>query len=222
MVTSHRRYVSRRALLTFAISLLFGLNLNTWYAAGPRLATTGGGCGQQHLGQLDAAAPAGTSGTELVHQKRRSKELEAFYETIEESQRSRGRNGFDYIDVVEPQQLRKNDAYVPPQYRYEIAPPAATKDDPVPPTLPPGDQFLYVGVMTAGKYLDTRCQAIVDTWQRHVPGRVEFYVGENARDVEVSGASIRRLASVDDNAYPPQKKSFLLLKAMYEMYLNSG
>ncbi|KAG5878296.1 hypothetical protein JTB14_017647 [Gonioctena quinquepunctata] len=35
--------------------------------------------------------------------------------------------------------------------------------------------LLFVGVMTASKYLDTRAKAVYDTWGRDVPGKVMFF-----------------------------------------------
>uniref|UniRef100_H2Z1X9 Hexosyltransferase n=1 Tax=Ciona savignyi TaxID=51511 RepID=H2Z1X9_CIOSA len=87
------------------------------------------------------------------------------------------------------------------------------------------NHFLYVGVLTAQKYLTTRGRAIRHTWAPHVPGKVEFYVGENVDDVDDGAGDalpLVRLQSVQDDVYPPQKKSFLLLKRMYDAYLNSG
>ena len=84
--------------------------------------------------------------------------------------------------------------------------------------------FIYVGVLTAQKYLPTRGRAIMDTWAKRVPGKVEFYVGEGVENIQDGGTPLPlvRLKGVQDDAYPPQKKSFLLLKSMYDSYLNSG
>lgn len=83
------------------------------------------------------------------------------------------------------------------------------------------NNFLYIGVLTAKKYLPTRGRAIQDTWARQVPGRVEFYIGGVGEkdDSFAIDLPILRLPTVDDNAYPPQKKSFMLLKHMYDNYL---
>ena len=84
--------------------------------------------------------------------------------------------------------------------------------------------FIYVGVLTAQKYLQTRGRAIMDTWAKKVPGTVEFYVGEGVENVEDGSEPLPlvKLKTVKDDAYPPQKKSFLLLKTMHDIYLNSG
>lgn len=82
-------------------------------------------------------------------------------------------------------------------------------------------KLLYVGVMTAGKYVSTRGKAILDTWAREVPGKVELFVGEDTlSDDEAKSMSVVQLNKVDDGAYPPQKKSFMMLKYMHDQYLN--
>lgn len=84
--------------------------------------------------------------------------------------------------------------------------------------------FIYIGVLTAQKYLPTRGRAIMNTWAKQVPGKLEFYVGEGVKNVNDGGPPLPlvKLRTVKDDAYPPQKKSFLLLKTMYDAYLNSG
>ncbi len=78
--------------------------------------------------------------------------------------------------------------------------------------------LLFVGVITAQKYLDTRATAVFETWGKEIPGKVAFFS---------SAASVRPLNSpylplipiqgVDDS-YPPQKKSFLMLQYMWEHF----
>ncbi|MBN3310733.1 chondroitin sulfate synthase 3 [Amia ocellicauda] len=80
--------------------------------------------------------------------------------------------------------------------------------------------FLYVGVMTAKKYLDSRAVAAHRTWTRSIPGQVEFYSSEGSDLVPVSSPiPVVSLAGVDDS-YPPQKKSFMMLKYMHDHYLD--
>lgn len=80
------------------------------------------------------------------------------------------------------------------------------------------ESLLFVGVMTADRYLATRAAAVHNTWARRVPGRVMFYS---------SAASVRPAAAPDlplvplptvDDSYPPQKKSFLMLQHMWDNY----
>ena len=71
--------------------------------------------------------------------------------------------------------------------------------------------FMFVGVMTAKKYIDSRVVAAYNTWARTINGRVAFFSSEGSTskyDVPVIA-----LKNVDDS-YPPQKKSFRMLKYM--------
>ncbi|KAG5272672.1 hypothetical protein AALO_G00168100 [Alosa alosa] len=80
--------------------------------------------------------------------------------------------------------------------------------------------FLYVGVMTAKKYLDSRAVAAHRTWTRSIPGKVEFFSSEGSDVVPLpSPLPVVSLAGVDDS-YPPQKKSFMMLKYMHDHYLD--
>lgn len=80
--------------------------------------------------------------------------------------------------------------------------------------------LLFVGVMTAQKYLATRARAVYETWGHEIPGRIAFFTSatsvppSNRRDLPLV-----RLRGVDDS-YPPQKKSFLMLQYMWERYGN--
>lgn len=83
--------------------------------------------------------------------------------------------------------------------------------------------FLYVGVMTAQKYLGSRALAAQRTWARFIPGRVEFFSSEQR---PIAGMSqpppplpVIALPGVDDS-YPPQKKSFMMIKYMHDHYLD--
>ncbi|XP_066273498.1 chondroitin sulfate synthase 1-like isoform X1 [Branchiostoma lanceolatum] len=82
-----------------------------------------------------------------------------------------------------------------------------------------GKNLVYVGVMTAKKYLDSRAVAAYETWQRHIPGKVEFYSAYDPTGSSPGGLSRVNIPGVDD-AYPPQKKSFLMLKYMHDHYLD--
>ncbi|XP_051896267.1 chondroitin sulfate synthase 1 [Pristis pectinata] len=93
---------------------------------------------------------------------------------------------------------------------------------PPPPPPPPSSaeasasRFMYVGVMSAKKYLRSRALAAYRTWARHIPGRVEFFSSEGS-DLSLP-LPLVALPGVDDT-YPPQKKSFLMLKYMAERHL---
>lgn len=81
--------------------------------------------------------------------------------------------------------------------------------------------LLFVGIMTANKYIATRAQAIWETWAQDVPGKVVFFTGGNSYVNEVKVGNRKStvnetiplvlLPGVDDS-YPPQKKSFMMLK----------
>ena len=79
-------------------------------------------------------------------------------------------------------------------------------------------QLLYVGVMTARKYLSTRARAVYESWGAEVPGRMVFYSSEGSQEDEAaSGLPLVALPRVDDS-YPPQKKSFLMLQHMWQQH----
>lgn len=80
--------------------------------------------------------------------------------------------------------------------------------------------FLYVGVMTAKKYLDSRAVAAYKTWAPSVPGKVEFFSSQGSEAVPLPvPLPVVSLPGVDDS-YPPQKKSFMMLKYMHDHYLD--
>uniref|UniRef100_H0V1V8 Hexosyltransferase n=1 Tax=Cavia porcellus TaxID=10141 RepID=H0V1V8_CAVPO len=83
--------------------------------------------------------------------------------------------------------------------------------------------FLYVGVMTAQKYLGSRALAAQRTWARFIPGRVEFFSSQqppnSGLDQPPPPLPVIALPGVDDS-YPPQKKSFMMIKYMHDHYLD--
>ncbi|KAM8872085.1 chondroitin sulfate synthase 3-like [Synchiropus picturatus] len=81
-------------------------------------------------------------------------------------------------------------------------------------------RFLFVGVMTAKKYLATRAVAAHRTWASSIPGKVEFFSSEGSEEVLVPvPVPVVSLEGVDDS-YPPQKKSFMMLKYIHDHYLD--
>ncbi|XP_016091605.1 chondroitin sulfate synthase 1-like [Sinocyclocheilus grahami] len=92
---------------------------------------------------------------------------------------------------------------------------------PVPSTEKPAvtrsSTFLFVGVMTAQKYLNNRAVAAYGTWAKTIPGKVEFFSSEGS-DTTIP-IPVVALQNVDDS-YPPQKKSFMMLKYMHDHYLD--
>ncbi|KAL2300730.1 hypothetical protein Nmel_013617 [Mimus melanotis] len=71
--------------------------------------------------------------------------------------------------------------------------------------------------MTAQKYLRSRAVAAHRTWSKTIPGKVEFFSSEGS-DTSIP-IPIVPLPGVDDS-YPPQKKSFMMLKYMHDHYLD--
>lgn len=80
----------------------------------------------------------------------------------------------------------------------------------------PGTNLLCVGVMTASKYLETRAKAVYDTWGQEVPGKIIFFSSETSFSNTIP---LVALEGVDDS-YPPQKKSFAMLKYMHDNYID--
>lgn len=78
--------------------------------------------------------------------------------------------------------------------------------------------LVFVGVMTAQKYLPTRAVAVYETWGQELPGRIAFFSSEVSTPPDNRpDLPLIRLRNVDDS-YPPQKKSFMMLQYMWENY----
>ena len=79
-------------------------------------------------------------------------------------------------------------------------------------------RLVFVGVMTTRKYLATRALMIQSTWGKRVPGKLHFF---SSADSTTSRADLPLVAlpGVDDS-YPPQKKSFMMLKYMHDNYID--
>lgn len=77
--------------------------------------------------------------------------------------------------------------------------------------------LLFVGIMTAEKYLDSRAKTIASTWKEHIPGDVMFFI---SNDTKHSGKLSTVRLNVKDNSYPPQKKSFEMLRYMHDHYID--
>lgn len=80
-------------------------------------------------------------------------------------------------------------------------------------------KLLFIGVMTAKKYLDTRAKAVYNTWgKRQAPGSLAFFVSNDEK--WESELPIQTLKGVHDNEYPPQKKVMTMLRYMYDNYID--
>ena len=77
--------------------------------------------------------------------------------------------------------------------------------------------LVLVGVMTAKKYLNSRIVSSYQTWATTIPGKVIYFSSEGSEKLAPAGIPMVPLKGVDDS-YPPQKKSFLMIKYMYEHY----
>ena len=76
-------------------------------------------------------------------------------------------------------------------------------------------QALYVGVITAGRFLGTRALAVNRTWGRLMP-KLEFFSAPGRNDRRLP---VVHLPDVDDT-YPPQKKVYRMLKYMHDKYID--
>lgn len=74
--------------------------------------------------------------------------------------------------------------------------------------------LLFVGVMTAEKYLNSRARAVYQTWGSELPGRIAFFSSEFSYSDDLP---LVALPNVDDS-YPPQRKSFTMLQYIYDNF----
>jgi len=77
--------------------------------------------------------------------------------------------------------------------------------------------LVFIGVMTAQKYLDTRAKSVFNTWGKTIPGKMSFF--SRSGSSSQFDIPLVSLPGVDDS-YPPQKKSFMMLKFMHDNYLD--
>ncbi|XP_076751112.1 chondroitin sulfate synthase [Xylocopa sonorina] len=78
--------------------------------------------------------------------------------------------------------------------------------------------LVFVGVMTASKYLNSRAKAVYETWGKELPGKIAFFSSESSIVPEnCPDLPLVPLPRVDDT-YPPQKKSFMMLQYMWNNY----
>ncbi|XP_074651383.1 chondroitin sulfate synthase 1-like [Tubulanus polymorphus] len=83
------------------------------------------------------------------------------------------------------------------------------------------EKFILVGVMTANKYLGTRAVAVQNTWAKTIDGEVKFFSSADTGNGSATSGlpPVINLRGVDDT-YPPQKKSFLMLKYLHDNYID--
>ncbi len=78
-------------------------------------------------------------------------------------------------------------------------------------------KLLFIGVVTAEKYLETRASAINSTWGRGVEDLHYFSSPPANGSIDLP---IVTLPGVNDSVYPPQRKVYHMLKYMYDHYLD--
>lgn len=78
-------------------------------------------------------------------------------------------------------------------------------------------KLVFIGVMTAEKFLNTRAKAVYETWGKKVPGKLEFFSSVGSKDNP--DLPVVSLPGVDDS-YPPQRKSLMMLKYMHDHYID--
>lgn len=89
-------------------------------------------------------------------------------------------------------------------------------------SVPPKSN-IYLGMMSASKFLTTRVQRNVDTWLQKGGWKVEVFADADSSLLKVPPGldlTVVTLPTVDDTAYPPQKKCFMLVRHMYDYHIN--
>ncbi|OQV14696.1 Chondroitin sulfate synthase 1 [Hypsibius exemplaris] len=99
-----------------------------------------------------------------------------------------------------------------------VPPASAGKSVPIDGKSKSPSRLLFVGVMTAAKFLDTRALSVYRTWGQKLPGQMAFFSSEGSTS-SYPDLPLIALPGVTD-AYPPQKKSFLMLKYMHDHLLD--
>ena len=79
-------------------------------------------------------------------------------------------------------------------------------------------QLLFIGVMSAKKFLNSRANVVYNTWGKNVTGKVVFFAGNESGNARHS-LPVVTLRGVDDS-YPPQRKSLMMLKYMHDNFID--
>ena len=77
-------------------------------------------------------------------------------------------------------------------------------------------QLIFVGVMTAEVFLDSRAKAVYETWGKSLPGKIEFFSSSSSKHPNLPLVSLKGV----DDSYPPQRKSMMMFKYMYDNYID--
>ena len=86
------------------------------------------------------------------------------------------------------------------------------------PSVSQDKQLILIAVMTSKDFLTTRAPAVIRTWAKKIPGEVIFFSSEGSTTND-SRIKLVSLPAVTD-AYPPQKKSFLMMKYIYDHFID--
>ena len=78
-------------------------------------------------------------------------------------------------------------------------------------------KLLFVGIVTAKKYLDTRAVGIYRTWGKEIP---DLYFFASQPDDKGLRIPVITLPGINDTQYPPQTKVYRMLKYMHDHYIN--
>ena len=78
-------------------------------------------------------------------------------------------------------------------------------------------KLLFVGVVTAQKYLSTRALGIYNTWGKELSN---LYFFSSRPDDTSLQLPIITLPGINDTQYPPQRKVYKMLKYMHDHYIN--
>ena len=78
-------------------------------------------------------------------------------------------------------------------------------------------KLLFVGVVTAEKYLNTRALGIFNTWGKEVKD-FKFF-SSHSQDSGLSHLPIITLPGINDTQYPPQRKVYHMLKYMHDHFI---
>lgn len=78
-------------------------------------------------------------------------------------------------------------------------------------------KLLFVGVITAKKYLDTRALGIWRTWGREVSDLHFFSAQPDSQDLNLP---VITLPGINDTQYPPQRKVYRMLKYMHDHFID--
>jgi hypothetical protein len=81
-------------------------------------------------------------------------------------------------------------------------------------------KMVFVGVLTQQAYLSTRAKYLYETWGKEMDELI-FFVGEDCLiPPDLEYLPIVKLEGIEDNVYPPLRKTFAVMQYMYDNYLD--